>query len=119
MIDTMAFLLVFFMIASLAMTQQAGLPVSLPAADAGIEPTWGDRALVITLDDDGNVYLNKEQVSPRSLTEEVKARLAERPELVVVINADKGLRHGSVVRAMDAVKKAGAMRMAIATDPTG
>jgi biopolymer transport protein ExbD len=107
------------MIASLAMTQQSGLPVNLPRADTAMEPTWGDRALVVTLDDDGKVYLNKEQVSPTALTDEVKARLDERPELVVVINADKGLRHGSVVRVMDAVKKAGAARMAIATDPTG
>jgi biopolymer transport protein ExbD len=118
MIDTMAFLLVFFMIASLAMTQQAGLPVNLPRADASVAPTWGDRALVVTLDDDGKVYLDKDEISADSLTDEVASRLAGRPELVIVLNADKSLRHGAVVRAMDAVKAAGAVRMAIATDPS-
>jgi biopolymer transport protein ExbD len=47
----------------------------------------------------------------------VKARLAQRASLVVVINADAGLRHGEVIRAMDAVKRAGAAQMAIATRP--
>ncbi len=117
MIDTMAFLLVFFMIASLAMTQQAGLPVNLPRADAAMKPTWGDRALWVTLDPDGTIYLNKDEIAPDALTDEVALRLSRRPELVIVLNADRSLRHGAVVRAMDAVKAAGAARMLIATGP--
>jgi biopolymer transport protein ExbD len=115
MIDTMAFLLVFFMIASLAMTQQAGVPVSLPRAQSGAAQTWGDRQLVVTLDKAGKVYLNKEAVALGSLGEEIKARLGKRPDLIVVINADARVRHGEVVAAMDAAKQAGAAHMAIAT----
>jgi biopolymer transport protein ExbD len=115
MIDTMAFLLVFFMIASLAMSQQAGLPVNLPRAGAAAEQTWGDRSLVITLKSDGGVYLNKEPVSRADLSESIRQRLAQRPDLVVVINADETIQHREVVHAMDAAKQAGAARMAIAT----
>ena len=117
MIDTMAFLLVFFMIASLAMSRQAGLPVGLPRAEAAVPQTWGDRALVVTLDRDGNVYVNKEPVAREALAAEMRARLAAQPDAIVVINADESLRHREVVRAMDAVKQAGAARMAIATQP--
>lgn len=119
MIDTMAFLLIFFMIASLAMTQQAGLPVGLPKADAATAQTWGDRSLVITLDQSGKVYLNKEPVTMASLTNNIKARLAKNGGLIVVINADAKVRHGLVVQAMDAAKQAGAQHMAIATQPGG
>jgi biopolymer transport protein ExbD len=115
MIDTMAFLLVFFMIASLAMSRQAGLPVSLPRASTAAPQTWGDRALVVTLNGEGRVFLNKAPVARQALEQEVRARLAARPELLVVINADERLRHGEVIRAMDAVKRAGAHKMAIAT----
>ena len=118
MIDTMAFLLVFFMIASLAMSQQAGLPVNLPRAEAADPQTWGDRSLVVTLDGEGRVFLNKESVARGALAQEIRERLAARPELIVVINADTRIRHGEVVWAMDAAKKAGAGRMAIATHPT-
>jgi biopolymer transport protein ExbD len=115
MIDTMAFLLVFFMIASLAMSQQLGIPVSLPRAEAAAPQTWGDRALVVTMDRKGSLFVNKTPVSLGRLKETVRAKLAERPELVVVINADEGLRHGAVIRVMDVVKQAGARQMAIAT----
>lgn len=117
MIDTMAFLLVFFMIASLAMTRQAGLPVSLPAAKAASPQTWGDRSLVVTLDAQGHVYLDKQQVLRQDLERKLKARLDQRPDLMVVINADAQLRHGDVIHAMDAVKRAGAKHLAIATRP--
>jgi biopolymer transport protein ExbD len=117
MIDTMAFLLVFFMIASLAMSRQAGLPVNLPRADAAASQTWGDRALVVTVDESGRLFLNKEAVAWGELEERVRARLEGRPELVVVINADENLRHRNVIAAMDAVKRAGAARLAIATKP--
>ena len=117
MIDTMAFLLVFFMIASLAMSRQAGMPVNLPRAEAANPQTWGDRSLVVTLDREGRVFLNKEEVNRGELEEAIRARLARRQDLVVVINADRALRHGDVMKAMDAAKRAGAAHMAIATMP--
>jgi len=117
MIDTMAFLLVFFMIASLAMTQQAGMSVNLPHAGTADSASWGDRSLVVTVDVHGKLYLDKDPVSQGDLVDAVRARLARNPELVVVINADESVQHREVVGAMDAVKKAGASRMAIATLP--
>jgi biopolymer transport protein ExbD len=115
MIDTMAFLLVFFMIASLAMTRQAGLPVSLPRAEAASPQTWGDRALVVTLDRAGGLFLNRTPVKRQRLEQELRARLDKRPDLMVVINADASLRHGDVISVMDTAKRAGAAHMAIAT----
>jgi biopolymer transport protein ExbD len=117
MIDTMAFLLVFFMIASLAMSRQAGLPVTLPRAESADPQTWGDRALVVTLERDGDLFLDKDPVEWSSLTEQVGERLAGRPELVVVINADEETRHREVIAAMDAVKQAGGTNMVIPTRP--
>ena len=115
MIDTMAFLLVFFMIASLAMTQQLGMTVTLPRASSAVPQTWGDRMLVVTIDRQGHYFLNKEPVRWGELESQVRARVQARPELVVVINADENLRHGLVIRVMDAVKRAGAKQLSINT----
>jgi biopolymer transport protein ExbD len=115
MIDTMAFLLVFFMIASLAMTRQQGMPVNLPRADSGAPQTWGDRALVVTITREGRLFLDKLPLQFHDLKAAVAARLAAKPNIIVVINADDRLRHGTVMRAMDLVKQAGAKQVAIAT----
>ncbi len=115
MIDTMAFLLVFFMIASLAMTRQQGMPVDLPRADSSAPQTWGDRALVVTIDRQGRLFLNQTPVQLDQLKAAVQRRIAAKPQTIVVINADENLRHGAVMRAMDLVKQAGAKQLAIAT----
>jgi len=115
MIDTMAFLLVFFMIASLAMTQQMGVTVNLPRASAATRQTSADRMLVITADRQERLFLNKQPAHWDTLESALRARLRARPELVVVVNADEDLRHGTVVRVIDAIRRAGAKHMSIAT----
>jgi biopolymer transport protein ExbD len=116
MIDTMVFLLVFFMIASLAMSKQKGFPVTLPKADSATPATWADRALVITAKADGTIYLNKTLVSRETLKEKLAASLKNNSEQVVVINADSDLLHRQVVGLMDEARLAGATHLAIATD---
>ena len=48
MIDTMFFLLVFFMIATLAMTIQHGMPVSLPTAESSTDKIVEHVSLTLT-----------------------------------------------------------------------
>jgi len=117
MIDTMVFLLVFFMIASLAMTRQKGLSVNLPAAQSGSDPASADRTVVVTLRADGGIYLNKTPLARRDLPAALAAYLRRDPKVVIVINADERVRHGEVIAVMDAAKQAGAAYMAIATKP--
>jgi len=114
MIDTMAFLLVFFMIASLAMTQQLGMSVNLPRATSTSSQPSSDRTLVVTVDRKGHLYLNKQPVLWSELEGAVRARVHARPGLVVVLNADEGLRHGAVVRVLDCLNHAGAKQLSIA-----
>lgn len=115
MIDTMFFLLVFFMVATLSMTVQQGLSVNLPHAVTARDDV---RQLVtLTLTKEGGIYFNKEPVSS---PEEVASRLTQWKEKgtldTVVINADRSVEHGSVVTLMDAVRRSGVTRMAIAAN---
>ena len=50
MIDTMFFLLVFFMIATLSMTLQRGMPVNLPTAGSTTDKVKEQVSLTITED---------------------------------------------------------------------
>ena len=114
MIDTVFFLLVFFMMASLAMTVPGGIPVNLPKA-AKAEAA---RAPVsISVARDGAVYLEREPIEPAGLTARLQARARTEPELAVVIEADAEVRHGRVVDVLDAVRLAGVGKLAIAVTP--
>jgi len=112
-IDTIFFLLVFFMIATLSMTKQQGLPVNLPRA-ATAEREIREN-VTLTLTQEGGLYYNKKEISPSQLSPQLKADLQENPKVLVIINADTDVLHGRVVEVMDEVKASGASRMAIAT----
>jgi len=117
MIDTMFFLLVFFMVATLSMTIQRGLPVNLPSsasAKADIPDT-----VSITVTADGAVFVNKEAVSVQELRDRLRGVQQAQTEPSVVVNADEAVRYGLVVQVLDAVKQAGLTKLAIATKPIG
>src|SRR5438105_15297040 len=72
MIDTMFFLLVFFMLSSLALARLNGLPVNLPRASTA--PKQAPAELTLTIDKDQQVYVNKEPVA----VEDVGTKLLEK-----------------------------------------
>jgi biopolymer transport protein ExbD len=115
MIDTMFFLLVFFMIATLSMTLQHGMPVNLPEAESATDKI--PEQVSITLTDKGNLYFNKDAIVLADLEPRLKNLLQMDHEVSVVINADEAVVHGRVITVMDTVKKIGITNMAIATKP--
>jgi biopolymer transport protein ExbD len=115
MIDTIFFLLVFFMVSTLSMTQFKGMPVNLPKAASGQQASAESAA--ITIDKDGRLFLNQQAVDKAALGDALKQQLANNAEMLVVINADDGVAHGQVVEVMDIVRAANAVKMAIAVKP--
>ncbi len=115
MIDTIFFLLVFFMIASLAMTTQKGMPVSLPKASSGT-----DRPVVkvvLTLTASGSYFIDKRRVSFDEIRPMLSATLKDNPSAVVVINCDKSQAWQKGIELADEAKRAGARALTIATEP--
>jgi biopolymer transport protein ExbD len=115
MIDTIFFLLVFFMISTLSMARYNGLPVNLPKAATGQQPP--SESAAVTVGPDGKVSIDKQEVARERIAEILKARLAKNSELLVLINADEKVEHGLVVEIMDAARQAGVAKMAIAVKP--
>lgn len=115
MIDTIFFLLVFFMISTLSMAQYRGMPVNLPKAASGQQAPAESAA--ITIDRQAQVFFDKEPVDKRSLAELLRRQVESNPELLVVINADDTVEHGQVVEVMDIARAAQVARMAIAVKP--
>jgi biopolymer transport protein ExbD len=115
MIDTIFFLLVFFMISTLSMAQYRGMPVNLPKAASGQQAPAESAA--ITIDNESRIFLNKEGVNQATLGDLLRQQLEQNADRLVVINADDGVEHGRVVEVMDIARGANAAKMAIAVKP--
>ena len=115
MIDTIFFLLVFFMISTLSMAQYRGMPVNLPKAASGQQAPAESAA--ITIDKESRIFFNKEEVDQAALADLLRQQLDQNADLLVVISADDGVEHGRVVEVMDIARSADIARMAIAVKP--
>lgn len=115
MIDTMFFLLVFFMIATLSMTIMRGVPVNLPKSESGKNDIKENAS--ITISKDGKLYYDKREIQINELRSLLKRDAAVNPDMLVILNADEDTTHGRVVELIDEVKLAGISKFAIATKP--
>ena len=115
MIDTIFFLLVFFMISTLSMTRYSGVPVNLPKAATGQQAAQESAAVSIT--PEGKIFIDKQEVPRESVRTILQQRLSANPELLVLINADERVEHGRVVEIMDDARQVGVTKMAIVVKP--
>src|SRR5579863_1417979 len=109
MIDTMFFLLVFFMLSSLSLTRLQGFPVNLPQGNSSVKVTSMD--FTVTIDKNQRVYVNKVPVDIGDVGDEL-TRLAGGPKAdlgkaTVVINADEGVPYGTVIHCIDEARDVG------------
>lgn len=114
MIDVIFAVLTFFIMSTLFLTRSEGLPVNLPKASTAKQQQVPAKATV-TIDNKGLVSLNREPTKIDALEGAVRTFIGNRPEAVIVINADEGVDHGKVVAVMDKIRRIPNAKLAIAT----
>jgi biopolymer transport protein ExbD len=117
LIDVVFLLLIFFMV-STTFDRHARLKVELPEASAKKEQKQVDEPLVVSIDAEGNYFINDRQVvntSLETLKTALRKSVADRKDVALVLRADAKTPHQSVVRAMDAASQLGLTRLSIAT----
>lgn len=120
-IDVMLVLLIIFMVTAPLLTQ--GIEVELPKANAEpIESVPDHDPLVVSVDAEGNLYLNAgdNEDQPQAGAEimrRVGIILGEKPQTPVFVKADRAVAYGNVVGAMVVLQQAGATNIGFVTDP--
>ncbi len=120
-IDVMLVLLVIFMITAPLIT--AGVKVDLPTANSEPMDTSDEPPLVASIDKDGNYYLSVGDSRDQSLTEDelialVQTQQQQNPNLQIVVNGDRLVAYGRVIRLMVLLQEhAGMKTVGLMTDP--
>ncbi|KPV39049.1 biopolymer transporter ExbD [Thiohalorhabdus denitrificans] len=112
LVDVMLVLLVIFIILAPMFAQ--ALRVDLPEAEAppSAEPVVADLSVAA----DGTLALDNRTVSAAELTDRLKARLEEDPDLVVRLSADRSVPYGKMAQLLSRVRGAGVERIAFRTE---
>lgn len=113
-IDIMFFLLATFIMVSLKLIQNHGIPVHLPgASSAAPQPRQEEVDLTVTADN--SLYWNKEEIPFEQLAARLQALKSSQPDPRIFINGDEKASFGKAVAVLDAVRMTGITSVAIET----
>ena len=116
--DIFLVLLIIFMVTTTAITEagqdKGGFKVNLPKGQKG-DAGQVARDLVVAILSDGRAVIGGKVQDEATLEKTFEASARINPETVLVVQADEGVAHGRVVAVMEAARKAGLSRLAIAT----
>lgn len=117
--DIFLVLLIIFMVTSTVIVQQgpgggakAGLKVNLPKGGA-TDVTARSTDLSVAVLADGRYVLSGNVVTTDELKAAFDKAKTENPDTLVIVQADEGVPHGTVVQVMELAKKAGLAQLAI------
>ncbi len=116
LIDMVFILLIFFLVTA-SFTKESGIDVDRPSAETANRQERGN--LVIAISQNGEIWIDNNQVDIRSVRAHVQRLHAQNPEGTVIITADKQSRSGLMVDVMDQVRLAGVSNIAIAAKQPG
>lgn len=116
LIDVVFLLLIFFMV-STTFEHNSEINITLPSSSKNVTEKKSD-AVNISLDAQGNVYINGEIIRNDQL-ETIKMALSDAlvglKEPPIIINADSNATHQSVVKIMDVASQLGLFNITFAT----
>jgi biopolymer transport protein TolR len=114
LVDVMLVLLIIFMVTAPMMVQ--GLDVALPQVTAKPLETKEEH-LMITLQKDGQIFINDFQVTVEDLQDKLSKILQGRAATDVYLKADKEVAYGVVALVMARIKDAGVDKLGMVTEP--
>lgn len=115
MIDIMLFLLIFFMLSTIYMTQTNNFNVNLPKAETSTEEKK-PNFVSVTVAADGNLFYEDKKIFKNQLPQKVHQTLSANDETVFVLLGDKSSRYEHVVNVLEILKKSGVKHVSIATE---
>lgn len=114
LVDVMLVLLIIFMIT--APMLQHEVEVNLPEV-TNTPHAQSEEQFVLTITKEGNVFLNRTAYTLEALRSHLLALSQAQPDPEMFLRADAEVPYGRVVQIMDAVKKAGILRLGMITQP--
>jgi biopolymer transport protein ExbD len=112
LVDVMLVLLVVFIVTAPLLTNS--IPINLPKTEA-VAPADQKDPLVVSIDAEGKVFINKDEIQPDLLQGQLEQAKAKDAEIRVQLQADDGVDYGSVAKAMASIERAGITKLAVIT----
>ena len=107
MLDIVFIMLIFFIVTA-TFVRETGFDVSRPDPNEQDQPTKSARPILIQINAQNEIFLDRRRVDVRSVQANVQKRLAEDPNTAAIIQTARKANTGTMAQVMDQVRLAGA-----------
>lgn len=111
-----AFLLIIFFMLTTVFRSEYGLKLTLPSAESTERIMKRRNVAHIWLDKADRMSINDNLLDMPSVTTIVRDKVADNPDLIMVVRADQEAQYGKVNDVLEALKEAGALKVTFATE---
>jgi biopolymer transport protein ExbD len=116
LVDVMLVLMVVFILTAPLLNN--AVRINLPQT-ASTAPPDAVKAVTVSVDQAGKVYIDKREVAFDALEPELKILLKANPELALSLQADETVPYKPVAKAMAAISRSGVSKLSVLTAPGG
>ena len=110
----MVFILLIFFVITTNFNRETGIDVTKPQAKSAV--STGLKIMLVGISADGTLHVYGRQIDMDRLEQLVEKEVKRRPDMSIVIVADKKAEIGKAVQVMDRCSMAGAKKVSIAAD---
>jgi biopolymer transport protein ExbD len=116
LIDIVFFLLATFVMVSLSMVKNQGLPVNLPRAAAATAAVDNKQeAVTVGVTKSGEFFVNKDTMSFEQLSSRLASMKKSDPDLKLLVQGDEKADFGEAIRVLDEARRLGITKVTIQT----
>ncbi len=113
-VDVMLVLLIVFMVAAPLLT--VGVPIELPKTDAKQLPAKAKEPLTISVDRNGQVFLQETKIKINEVAAKLKAITQSGFNEDIYVRGDAKTNYGVIAKVMGTISQAGFKRINLVTD---
>jgi len=113
MLDVVFIMLIFFIVTA-TFIKETGIEVNRP--EATMAEAKEDAAILIAVNANNEIWIDKQQVDPRGVKTQVERLQAENPKGTVVIQADSEADMEMVIAIAEATRDLGITNVAVSTE---
>ena len=112
MIDIIFAILSFLIVSTLYLSKIDTIPIDLPEASSSIKQD--KEFIIISIDNIGNIFINQKKILINDLTTKI-LNLINEDSKNVVLNADKNVSFGVLIKVLDSLRSIEGLKIAIST----
>jgi len=115
LVDITLVLLIIFMVTARFIAEPS-IGVTLPKSSSSSTGEASQRNVFLTIDHSHQIFIDNLRVDQASVGARIKEMLQKKPDLHLIIRADKNISHGEVISVLDEVRSQGVTEFGIAVE---